>query len=122
MQGREYELKQRLIEFVGTLVLPALPLDPAYDSCIVDVALLDDGTAQLIELNPFSVLTGTGLFDWKADHDLIQGKREFELRIVKQSRGLKLTTAWQKIVDQILAELGEDNEIAKQFEESNVEM
>ena len=37
------------------------------------MALFRDGTAKLIELNPFDHATGAALFDWKGDGDLLSG-------------------------------------------------
>jgi hypothetical protein len=39
---------------------------------------------KIVELNRLSVTTGTGLFDWDDDHDVLSGKGEFAFRIVEE--------------------------------------
>lgn len=39
-------------------------LTPAYDSYVVDFAILTDGTVAVIELNPFDHATGGAMYHW----------------------------------------------------------
>jgi hypothetical protein len=109
----------RLRQFVEDRVMASLPVE--YDSCIVDVAVQDD-EILLIELNPFSKLTGSGLFDWTVDEDILQGRRdEFELRLVKKDPNFKLNAEWQVVVEEVLLELASDEAIEAQFEGTKIE-
>jgi hypothetical protein len=49
-----------------------------------DVALQDDGTVQLVELNPFGAMSGCGacLFNWILDARILYGQMEAEFAIV----------------------------------------
>jgi len=50
------------------------------ESYIIDFVILADGTVKIVELNPFSRSTGSCLFDWIKDKDLIENG-PFEFRI-----------------------------------------
>jgi len=64
------------------------------ESYIVDFAILKNGTIKIVELNPFGEYTGSALFSWKEDIDIIQGRKEFELRV--------RTSSDEKILDSVL--------------------
>lgn len=57
---------------------------------IIDFGVFNDGTIKVIELNCVQDYerminsSGSGCFSWQADADVIQGKKSFEFRVVKQ--------------------------------------
>lgn len=61
------EMKQRVIDFVDRL-LPSCP----YRDCTLDLALSQD-TIHLVEVNtPYTMLAGTGLFEYPAEAPLLK--------------------------------------------------
>lgn len=61
LQGQEAALSGRLFKFIPPHVIDMLP-EPEYESFIVDVALLDDGSCVVIELNPFTKVSNSFSF------------------------------------------------------------
>lgn len=121
LQGpaRNATFSARLFE-VATRVIHALP-STEYVSFIMDVALLDDDRAFLIELNPFSKLTGSGLFDWENDKDILRGLAPFQLRVVSEERrGMHLAPQWQSVIEDVLGELGQSQLLEDEFRESTL--
>ena len=55
---------------------------------VADFAVMSDGSVLLLEINPFNNYAGCGtsacLFDWRADREVLEGRRPFELRIVRE--------------------------------------
>jgi len=70
-------LNVMITDYVLNVIDPMLqPLE--YERYIVDVALVKDEVSSedrliVVELNPFSIATGAGLFDWQQDYDLLLG-------------------------------------------------
>jgi len=86
------------------LVKPHLPVPNA----LIDFAWLGPGEVVLIEINPLmeglgSFSASTGLFNWNADQDLIQGRLPFELRLRKspQSKANLIINSrleWRRVI------------------------
>jgi hypothetical protein len=69
----------RIRAFFESVVAPRVP----HGSYVVDFAILGDAAEDIkvIELNPFYVGAGTGLFSWRVDRELfLQGPFEFRVR------------------------------------------
>jgi hypothetical protein len=76
-------------------IISALP----YEHVVLDFALSGDDskdadnmkggvstlTPILLEVNPFSLATGAGLFSWRVDAAVLYGEAEFEVRVVQES-------------------------------------
>lgn len=57
---------------------------------IIDFAVIFDGTnisdVIVIELNNYARTTGSSLFHWDVDIDVLTGKKEFEFRLVEENQ------------------------------------
>jgi hypothetical protein len=60
--------KQRVVEFYQQQCFGVILLD----DYVLDLAVLPQGGVYIIELNPFSSTTGSCLFDWDKDSDLLK--------------------------------------------------
>lgn len=71
--ARRDALLRRIVDFFEAEVRPRLAdAGEDYARCVVDVALLADGGAAVVEVNPFNRLTGAGLYRWEDPDDLAQ--------------------------------------------------
>ena len=56
----------------------------------IDFGVIFDGTnvtdVKVIELNNFGITTGTSLFDWNLDIDILTGKKDFEFRLADEKQ------------------------------------
>ena len=54
----------------------------------------------VIELNPFGECSGSALFDWKEDHDVLFGDAPFEIRVVEEPPDhlMERFTPWEDIL------------------------
>eukprot|EP00756_Hemistasia_phaeocysticola_P029423 Hpha_TRINITY_DN16232_c3_g1::TRINITY_DN16232_c3_g1_i1::g.14404::m.14404 len=68
LQLGESAIRSRVIDYWHTVRKCIAP-----SSYVVDVVLMEDGGAVVIELNPFKDSTGGCLFDWRQDHDVLHG-------------------------------------------------
>eukprot|EP01102_Stenamoeba_stenopodia_P011683 TRINITY_DN3610_c0_g1_i1.p1 TRINITY_DN3610_c0_g1~~TRINITY_DN3610_c0_g1_i1.p1 ORF type:complete len:320 (+),score=67.86 TRINITY_DN3610_c0_g1_i1:55-1014(+) len=72
---------------------------------IVDFCVIDDNEIKIVELNPFTEHTGSGLFSWKDDETIIK-EGPFECRIRKAPLPDKTLSAlqsnWRHLVDKAL--------------------
>ena len=61
--------------FFSDQVAPLLASTPALSNCIVDFVVQDIDTILVVELNPFTPETGSGLFDWSEDIEILTAPR-----------------------------------------------
>ena len=59
------------------------------DSFVLDIVVFEDFSAQVIEINPFgsNLSSGSALFSWKKDQELMYGKLNLKnppIRILKE--------------------------------------
>jgi hypothetical protein len=69
-----------------------------HSSYVIDFYAASDGSIKIIELNPFHIGAGAGLFDWKTDRDLFFNG-PFEYRIVEkvpEEVGEEIPLKWQR--------------------------
>jgi hypothetical protein len=78
-QSRAVNSARALVEKIRNLLPSAV---------VADFAVQSDGSALLLEINPFNNYPGCGtsacLFDWRADREVLEGRAPFELRIVRE--------------------------------------
>eukprot|EP00727_Mastigamoeba_balamuthi_P009771 m51a1_g5416 hypothetical protein (353) ;mRNA; f:124055-125431 len=93
MAAQQRELAQRIREFHDAVVAPAIP----HESYVVDFFLKKD-SIRVIELNPFYVGAGAGLFSWKEDRELfLNGPFEMRVRTCPdETLGDLLAPAWHR--------------------------
>ena len=103
LEHREY-LEALIPAFIHNEVLPRLP--EMLQSVVVDVALTGDVWSDpkcwVIELNPFLASTDPALFSWAQERAILEGQREFELRLQEtESVGMRtaLLTEWREFID-----------------------
>jgi len=65
------ECRDTIVNFLET-IKHIFPMD----SFVIDIVVLPDYSCQVIELNPFGIdmSSGSGLFNWRKDYDLLYGK------------------------------------------------
>lgn len=72
-----YRYQEKMTTFFEDTLLPALP---EMENYILDLAVFDDGTVVVIELNPWATTSGAALFQWSADRTvLMNGPLEFRI-------------------------------------------
>ncbi|KAH0787427.1 cell division cycle protein [Histomonas meleagridis] len=76
------EIGQTFQKYFNDVLLPILP-ERAKQSCIIDFALIK-GKCFVVELNPYGVSTGSALFDWTKDREILEGSKPFEIRVVEK--------------------------------------
>eukprot|EP01112_Ceratiomyxa_fruticulosa_P017448 TRINITY_DN5433_c0_g2_i4.p1 TRINITY_DN5433_c0_g2~~TRINITY_DN5433_c0_g2_i4.p1 ORF type:complete len:381 (+),score=68.64 TRINITY_DN5433_c0_g2_i4:894-2036(+) len=81
-----------------------------HDNYVIDFSILDD-RIYVIELNPFHIGAGAGLFSWKTDRELFMNG-PFEIRVTTKSMQIEnkelddiLPNFWKKYIDDKVKEL-----------------
>jgi len=77
------------------------------ESYIIDFVMMKDGTIKIVELNPFSRSTGSCLFDWIIDKELIE-KGPFQFRVVEQpnqKRAASYLLPWKHLLHRAVKDL-----------------
>ena len=86
---RQSELCTRIVQFFNERVAGRLP----HENFVIDFALLPESDQlKVIELNPFHVGAGAGLFKWSEDREL------FMVRITCYGRVYEEETCWRTII------------------------
>jgi len=104
---RKEEIQGKVLEFFEK-VKDSIELE----SYIIDFVMFHDGEIKIVELNPFSRSTGSCLFDWIKDKELIENG-PFQFRIVENPNQPRATTyllPWKFLVETAKNEL--EGEIA----------
>ena len=59
------------------------PFPGKYANYVIDIGLIGDQfDCIVVEMNPFEITTGTSLFDWTIDNDILRGDgHEVEIRV-----------------------------------------
>jgi hypothetical protein len=65
--------KEEWITKITDLFEQVKPLLTHIGNYVIDFAVLPDGQMKVVELNHFEKTTGSALFDWKTEEDLIRG-------------------------------------------------
>jgi len=73
------EHKQEIERRIQSYFDEVVPLIP-HDNYVIDFILFDDGDIRVIELNPFYIGAGTGLFSWRENRELFMNG-PFEMRV-----------------------------------------
>lgn len=83
--------RNRICDAIQLVVAKIHPRLAAADSafsegnyCVDMAVFLDPLEVKVVELNQLSITTGTGLFDWDADHAILHGQVPFEFRVVEE--------------------------------------
>jgi len=107
-QERKDELKLKIAECFHE-VAPLLQSSLPSGNYIIDFAVLSDERVLVIELNPYAVSTGVGLFQWHRDQQAVfeaDDLADFELRVQdrRMTKGLlkhAVMDAWREFIDHL---------------------
>jgi len=96
-------IQQNILQFFETIVKPAIP----YDNYIIDFAFYPStNEVKIIELNPFSSSTGSALFHWVDDENvLLHGP--FEIRIVEHPPRGRMGREWSSLIEKEIIRMQE---------------
>eukprot|EP01126_Amoeba_proteus_P038935 TRINITY_DN4082_c0_g1_i13.p1 TRINITY_DN4082_c0_g1~~TRINITY_DN4082_c0_g1_i13.p1 ORF type:complete len:220 (-),score=31.85 TRINITY_DN4082_c0_g1_i13:1265-1924(-) len=81
LRDRKQWYLEKMKIFYDEVLRHALPED--MENYILDLAVFDDGTVMMIELNPWATTSGAALFSWSQDR-LILMNGPLEFRIVEE--------------------------------------
>lgn len=90
-QNKE-KILQAITDFYETKVRPRMePNCPIPEGAyVIDFAVIFNGTdveeVIVIEINNFTRTTGSSLFHWDMDIDVLTGKKDFEFRLIEENR------------------------------------
>ncbi|KAJ3447995.1 cell division cycle protein 123 [Anaeramoeba flamelloides] len=113
-------IKEKITNFVDQNLQESLKMFP---KAVVDFGIDQDKNVFVVELNPFSSLTGCCLFEWEKDQKtLTSGELEFRYRTEPRSDKylVALMSPWARLFPQNLQEKdekkenGEQNKLKKQ--------
>jgi len=78
------KIKITIIQYWKNTIQPLFdPFPEKYANYVIDIGLIGDQfDCIVIEMNPFEITTGTSLFDWTIDNDILRGDgHEVEIRV-----------------------------------------
>jgi len=109
------ELKQRKDEIANKVKLFYEEVQPkiVLESFIIDFVMLEDGTIKIVELNPYSKSTGSCLFDWIKDKEILENG-PFDFRILEEPQQKKVANylmPWNHLIQQSKDQIKEEDSI-----------
>ena len=102
---REEAIVASVTRFHETLLQLVPSTLPSY---IIDLVVFEDAEkakdvgsgVTLVELNPWSEKTGSALFSWSTEEDILLGKAPFEFRYLKNPPSVRVGASWQTLIEQ----------------------